>query len=294
MANYTGEKAKYGATVGSILVHSTPLLGFTTDPNSDTFKSNIPGGYLRCDGKTYNAKDFLALSRVLGTGDESRFLKEGQTIRAEDATTGDLGQFVLPDLGSKVIIGGRGTGSYNNFLVDLEGSNVVTNRVGPQIEIISNQGDTIEAFYTGNLLVAGEDDIAMTGNARYTVDRSTSETTLSIENFQGHAHNSNQRYTNYVTRHEVSPSGGKDSGTRPSNPDMGQRLDVTNQWNGTSVHKHNITRPVSYGQTFTYGYDSFNVDMSQVSAYVDADVENDTKLDQLVTPFILVEYIIKF
>jgi hypothetical protein len=34
--------------------------------------------------------------------------------------------------------------------------------------------------------------------------------------------------------------------------------------------------------------------MSGVLARVDIDVSNDEKLDQLVTPFILVEYIIKF
>jgi hypothetical protein len=36
------------------------------------------------------------------------------------------------------------------------------------------------------------------------------------------------------------------------------------------------------------------IDLSRVAATVDVDVSDQEKLDELVTPFILVEYIIKF
>ena len=76
MANYAREKSRYSGYTGSILVHSTPGLGSTNDPTSAVFKQNLPAGYLKCDGSILNARDYLALSQVLGVGDGCRFAKE--------------------------------------------------------------------------------------------------------------------------------------------------------------------------------------------------------------------------
>jgi hypothetical protein len=293
--NYTRENSKYGGIVGSLMIHSTPGLGFGNDPNSAIFKEKLPAGYLKCDGSILNSRDFPALANVLGVGSSTRFIKDNVTVREPDLTTGDTGQFQLPDLGSKVLIGGRGTGLYNNFRVDrgIEEANPTT-RVGPQIEITSNFGNRIEAFYSGNMTVAAESGLQMIGNPRYNIDRKTSETILSIDNFQGHLHQSNQKYTNYTAQHEVSYIGGKDGGNRPASSGHGMERSRTNEWSGTSSHAHNISRPSIYTHDFTYAYPTTEIDMSGVSAYVDVDVEDDEKLDQLSTPFILVEYIIKF
>lgn len=295
MANYTYERSKYGGCVGSIIIHSTPGLSSSNDPLSAQFKDDIPAGYLKCDGSVLNCKDFLALSKVLGVGNESRFKREASTVRDANALTGDLGQFQLPDLGSKVIVGGRGSGTYNNDFVDRDAVDAaVTNRVGPQIEVICNEGNVINTTYLGNARVTASGALDMLGSPRYVLERNTTETELEIENFQGHLHNSNQSYLNYSTRHLVGGEGGKDGGTASGNSGAGNQLDFTATGGRESIHDHRVTRPTTYSHNFTYSYSEQDIDMSGVTAKVDVDISNEEKIDQLVTPFILVEYIIKF
>lgn len=294
MANYTNQKARYGGMVGSIIIHSTDGIGIANDPNTAAFRKILPAGYLRCDGSVLNAKDFVALAKVLGVGEETRFKKETSNIRPENIEINDLGQFQLPDLGSKVIIGGRGTGLYQNSTVDkgIVEANPTT-RVGPQIEVISNFGNRVAANFIGPALISAQSNLEFIGNPRYRVEKQTTETTLNIENFQGHAHRGGQKYLNYTAQHEVGGEGGKDYARRTGNSGAGNQLDFVEDAGGDSVHSHRITTPTTYGHTFRYQFPQQNVDMSPVEAYVDVDISNDDKLDQLVTPFTLVEYLIK-
>lgn len=293
--NYTRQRSLYGGIVGSMMIHTTPGLGSTNDPNSAQFQDIIPAGYLRCDGSVLNASDFPALAAVLGVGGETRFSKDNAEVRAANPETGDTGQFILPDMGSKVIVGGRGTGTYNNFRIDrgIEEARPTT-RVGPQIEIVSNFGDRIETFYSGNMDVSAQTSLPMIGNPRYNLDRQTNETTLNIENFQGHLHNANQSYTNFSANHEVAFEGGKFFGELPASSGHGIYTDFSQDWESTSIHRHNIARPNEYSHDFTYSFPDTPVDMSGVSASVDVKTSSEEKLDQLMTPFVLVEYIIKF
>lgn len=297
-ANYAREKSRFGGYCGAIIMHSTPGVGVNNDPTSAVFKNNLPAGYLKCDGGIKSAKEFYALSKILGVGDDCRFKKEGALLRNADPTTGDLGQFQLPDLGSKIIIPNRSTGVYVNDTVQNETGTTtnVVNRVGPQIEVLSNVGNRIEVNYIGNLQVTAQTGINFSGNARYNMTNRLSDTTLSIENFQGHAHNANQSYLNFSATHRVGSTGGKDGGNLSGNSGAGNTFDetVTNT-SSPSVHSHSITRPSAYNPNpFTYSYSQFNAPMDNVISYVDIDIQNQDKLDQVVTPFILVEYLIKF
>lgn len=295
MANYTYERSKYGGCVGSIIIHSTPEISSSNDPLTAQFRNTIPAGYLKCDGSVLSAKDFLALSRILGVGDECRFKRDASIVRNADALTGDLGQFQLPDLGSKVIVGGRGSGTYNNDLIEREGvSNVVSNRVGPQIEVICNEGDFITTTFLGNARVTASGALNMLGSPKYILGRNTTETELDIQNFQGHLHSSNQSYINYSARHSVGREGGKDYAQALGTSGAGNTQDFTFDGGRESIHDHRITRPTTYTHNFTYSYDEQDIDMTGVTARVDVDISNEEKIDQLVTPFILVEYIIKF
>lgn len=295
MANYSRERSRYGGYPGSIIIHSTPGIGSVNDPTTAVFKENLPAGYLKCDGSVQNAKDYYALAQILGVGEESRFRRENDNLRGADPVTGDLGQFRLPDLGSKVILGGRNSGVYNNDFVDTDVQQAsVINRVGPQIDVISNQGNRITASYLGNATIVASGPIDMIGSPKYIIDSRTSATTLQIENFQGHAHNSSQAYLNYTGNHEVGGEGGKDRLSFSGNSGSGHVFESTSQGGRESVHTHNITRPFSYTHNFTYSHSQTPVDMSGVSAFVDVKLSNEEKLDQLVTPFILVEYLIRF
>jgi len=293
MANYSRERSKFGGCTGSIIIHSTPGIGINNDPSSAVFRENLPAGYLKCDGSILNASDYYALSQVIGVGESCRFKKERSTLRNADG--GDLGQIQLPDLGSKVILGGRSTGVYRNDVVDAENTqSLPITKVGPQIEVISNQGNQISASYVGNMEILSSGDINFLGNPKYNLSSNTSETELSIQNFQGHAHRSNQAYLNYNGNHEVGGEGGKDYGRRSGNSGSGNAFSFTNVGGSESIHKHGIQKPFSYAHDFTYSHSVTPVDMGGVVANLDIELSNDQKLDQLVTPFILVEYLIKF
>lgn len=296
-ANYAREKSKFGGYCGCIIMHSTPGIGVTNDPSSAVFKTNLPAGYLKCDGSIKSAKEFYALSKILGVGDDCRFKKDNAILRNADADTGDLGQFQLPDLGSKIIIPNRSTGTYVNEKVELETSTVnVVNRVGPQIEVVSNVGNRIEANYIGNVQVSEKTQINFNGNARYVMTGNLSDTVLSIENFQGHAHNSTQSYLNYSGTHAVGSADGKDGGNLSGNSGAGNTFDETQvNTSSPSVHRHSIAKPITYNPNpFKYQHAQFNASMENVVSYVDIDIQNQDKLDQIVTPFILIEYLIKF
>ena len=296
-ANYAREKSKFGGYCGAIIMHSTPGVGVNNDPTSAVFKNNLPAGYLKCDGSVKSARDFYALAQILGVGDDCRFKKEATILRNADEATGDLGQFQLPDLGSKVILPNRATGTYVNDTVESEtATTTVQNRVGPQIEVVSNVGNRIEVNYVGNLQVTARSGINFSGNARYNMTNRLSDTTLSIENFQGHAHNASQSYLNFSATHRVGSSGGKDGGNLSGNSGSGNTFDETQVNTSTaSVHSHSITRPTSYNPNpFTYSHAQFNAPLDNVVSYVDIDIQNQNKLDQVVTPFILIEYLIKF
>jgi len=198
-ANYAREKSRFGGYCGAIIMHSTPGVGVNNDPTSAVFKNNLPAGYLKCDGTVKSVRDFYALAQILGVGDDCRFKKDGTQLRNADPTTGDLGQFQLPDLGSKVILPNRSTG-------------------------------------------------------------------------------------------------GKDGGNLSGNSGSGNVFGETQtNTSSPSTHSHGIIRPTTYNPNpFTYSYSQFNAPLDNVVSYVDIDIQNQDKLDQVVTPFILIEYLIKF
>ncbi len=61
-----------------------------------------------------------------------------------------------------------------------------------------------------------------------------------------------------------------------------------------SMHSHVLTRPTEYSHNFTYGYGTTQVNLADMQSYIDVDVSNLDVLNQVVTPFIMVHYIIKF
>jgi hypothetical protein len=299
MANYTKEKSRYGGCAGLILVHSTPGIGSINDPLSSTFRNKIPAGYLKCDGSVQNAREFYALSQILGVGDDCRFKKENVSLRNADVTQNDLGQFQLPDLGSKVILAGKDSGTYTATTVESQqtvaGANPL-NKVGAEVEVISNVGNRANVSYLGNFDISASIDKALSGNSKFLLNTVTSSTTLDIENFQSHAHNSvGQSYLTYSANHATYPGGDVLNNAFTANSGSGNELETTAvNTTQASIHRHKIAKPISYTQTFQYGHTAFTASAENIVSYIDLKLSNVKKLDQVVTPFILVEYIIKF
>jgi hypothetical protein len=295
MANYSRERSKFGGYVGSIQIHTSPGLG--SDPTSAIFNDILPAGFLRCDGSILEAREYLALSQILGVGQQSRFAKENSILRDANPQLNDLGTFQLPDLGSKVLIPNRGSGDYLNIDVESTGEN----RVGPEIQALSNVGNRIEVSYLGNFRGQAQTNIEFNSNSSYSMPRQSEVEFLEIENFQGHAHNSNAIYLNFSAQHLAGePSGaigsGKERGASSGNSGAGMYTDISaiNVVSGESSHSHKLTKPTIYTQNFRYSFNNFDISADPVSSYVDVDFSKDRKLDTAVAPFILVEYIIKY
>lgn len=292
--NYSKIKSSYGGCVGSIQVHATHLTQGSTDPNDQNWKKYIPGGFLPCDGTIRNARDYLALSEVLGVGSETKFKKVTSTVRDPDPEIQDLGQFQLPDLGSKVIVPSRSVGDYLSFLADDES----TTRVGPAVEVFSNEGTELRCDFIGNFLgksKGGTFDYPMKGTPKYNYNTTTSSEFLDIDNFQGHAHNiSDYGILNYTGQHAVGGDG-KDKGKLSGNSGSGNILDLTpNSGSVETPHSHRVEKVQTYSSTFRYGHNNFDIPADGVFSTVNVSTENIKKLDRATTPFIIVMYIIKF
>lgn len=288
--NYSQVRAKYGGYIGSIQVHATPYIRTINDPNSSNFKQHIPAGFLKCDGSIKNASAFYALSKVLGVGVASKFRKENVTLREADPETGDLGQFQLPDLGSKVIVPNRSVGDYLNTFV----GETDETRVGPSVEVICNEGTQLTCDFLGNFVgVPVETSYDFRSSPKYRFEKTSTESFLDIENFQGHAHNASTNYLNYTTQHTTGGDG-KDGGRDTGNSGAGNRLEVSStNTDALSSHTHRITAPSQYFHDFQYSHTGFDIPADNVNSTLNVSVENINKLDNVVSPFIIVTYIIK-
>jgi hypothetical protein len=288
--NYSQIKAHFGGFIGSIQTHATSSLGSVNDPNFTSFQEIIPAGFLKCDGSIQNAQKYLALSKVLGVGSESKFKKLNVDLREPDEETGDLGQFQLPDLGSKVIIPSRSVGDYLSTTV----GDTDEYRVGPAAEVICNEGTQLTCDFIGSFEgVPVSTNYDFKSSPKYQFETTSTEQFLDIENFQGHAHDADVGYLNYTTSHIVGGDG-KDDGQDIGNSGSGNVLDVSNSnTSALSSHTHKIAKPTLYTQNFQYQHTVFPIPADNVNTVLNISTERITKLDDVVTPFIIVSYIIK-
>jgi len=300
--NYARQKAHYGGIVGTIQQNAVEGVLVDKDPLNPIFKENLPAGFLPCDGAVYNAKDYYCLAQTLGIGDECRFKKEHVALRNPDLETGDLGQFQVPDLGSKVMVGGRGTGDYSGLTKENKPN---LNRVGVQVEASSNVGSRINCNYNGHMEIDSETDIDFNGNIRYNMIKKTSRHVMAIDEFQAHAHNTNVNHhvLNYTGNARIDGDGksGGGEGTADSpfanvNAFAGNTMDRVeeNTPRTNQGHQHGLARPDSYADNFKYSYSSTQLNLDAMTSYIDVDVSSMDVLNQVVTPFIMVHYVIKF
>lgn len=298
--NYSRQKAHYGGIVGTIQQNAIEGVLLDKDPTNAIFKENFPAGFLACDGRVYNVKDYYCLAQVLGIGDDCRFKKDHVTLRNPDTATGDLGSFQVPDLGSKVMVGGRATGAYDGTTKENKPN---TNRVGVEVDASTNVGSRVYCNYNGHMQIEAATDIDFNGSIRYKTIRKSSAVDLSIDDFQAHAHNTtNMKMLNYTGNAAISGDGKSSAGSSSSSPFLnvnafgGNAFDWIddNDTDADQAHDHILDRPTEYPHNFKYSYDSTNVDLSDMRSYIDVSTTNLDVLNQVVTPFIMVHYIIKF
>lgn len=292
MANYTKEKSKYGGMVGTIQIFASQLPQ-QNSPNNTTFKSLLPAGFLRCDGSILSAMEYPDLAQVIGIGRACRYTKDNITL-ADD-------EIQLPDLGSKYIVAGAGAGLYNDMFLQDE----KTYHVGAEFNVVSNISQTETITYNGRFIVNGpQNPVLLAGSPLYRpTNRSTDTTTLSEMNFQAHGHGGNQAVLNYTGNYYVTGGSGPASPSKSHSGDncrciAGNTYEITSSFGASdSTHSHAISVPTPGGHThnFSWSYNTFDVGPDNLSTTVNiATTVTNTTFDDTQSPFILVEYIIKY
>ena len=298
--NYARQKAHWGGVPGTIQMHTVYGMGFNNDPSTAVFKDNMPGGFLRCDGSILNVKDYLLLSGILGIGSECRFAKENAILRDPDPDTNDLGTFQIPDLGSKVIIGGRGSGEYRDTTMENKPNQ---NKVGIEVNPQTPLGERLFVNYVSNtgdgMKLTAQSSIPFRGNLKYTMQSNVTPEIVSIEQFQAHQHEADINVLNTTAdQYRIDGDGltGDPETAITANVEAENIFQESqpNIQRGSPSHDHRISKPFSYGSNFSYSFPAANIPLDDMESYIDVDTTNLEVLNQVVTPFIMVHYIIKF
>jgi len=296
MAYYTKEKAKFGGVTGTILPFTVEL-PFVNNPNEDIWKNLLPAGFLRCNGDILNASVYPSLAAVLGTGSNCAFAKVPEDLAADE--------FQLPDIGSKYIRSSLASGQYLNLF--LESDNTIR-KVGSEIEVQSLIGSEETISYSGNFTVIGQSGIRFNGFPIYRSNTGFTDTdALTEDNFQGHGHKADVGVFSYLGNWSESrfndnrgdSAGNGDNTGQTEGSNNGVILDFPDGSSGTVFHNHPINLPGSItlkdpsNNTLAYSFGSQNISPDGLTSTVTVTTENLKKLDDAISPYILVEYIIK-
>ena len=162
---YSKERSKYGNLTGQVIIWPVEYTG--GNPDEGLNPTNMPAGYLKCDGGRYFAEDYPQLAAILGTGSNTTFKRT--TLDGSDYDSVPDTQFMVPDLGSKYPepTSGANTGVYNNVRT-LNKEDVEKSRSGIGIEATVTQGNngTIPLTYSGTIVVPSQ-EIPIPGKPSY-------------------------------------------------------------------------------------------------------------------------------
>ena len=212
---YTKERSKYGNLTGQIINWPVDYNGL---PDEGANVSNLPAGYLKCDGTKYFAEDYPQLAAICGVGSNCKFIRKNA-----DGTDFDNlldTQFMVPDMGSKYAepTSGANAGVYNNIRLNNALGNEFS-RSGIGIEAASAIGTPVNITYTGQINVPSQ-EIEVRGKPSWEYAGATHYTdTEGVEenSIHPHAHFHNARRSRILATTESStnnPSAGGQLGRR--------------------------------------------------------------------------------
>lgn len=287
---YASEKAKYGGTTGTIIpfTRQMPSVNF---PDQGNWKTYLPAGFLRCDGTIYKADLFPVLASVIGTGSNCKFAKSSSL--ASDSIQ-------LPDLGSKYVRCSNATGQYLNTTLNQDAT---VSKVGTETKVESLVGSSATISYAGTFNLSNPTNTTFAGNPFFSVDNSgyTPNDFLTEDNFQAHGHDADVGIFSYLAKWKDSSwvdngeSGGNDAQTEGAN-NLVLIQAPTNGVN-TPSHNHQVNLPNSTelkaSTTFAFTYNTTQIPADGLQTTISLSTENVTKLDNVIAPYVLVEYIIK-
>lgn len=282
---YTKQKAKFGGVTGTIIPFPISL-------EIPSFRDELlPAGFLKCDGSILKASQYPALAATLGIGPDCKFAKDPESIATDEIQ--------LPDLGSKFVRSSTATGEYLDIVLN---QSPTTKKVGTEIEIVSLIGSEATISYSGEFLIQGKSGIGYNGRAILEAQATTFSDRLSEDNFQAHNHAADSAvmtYTGRWTDNRFTGTFGARGGNEAQTEATNDYVPVPSPEGSTTLvsHTHDINLPSSQelrdNDTQTMFFNNFTIPAEGLSSTVTVTTDDDIKLDDVTSPFYLVEYIIK-
>ena len=288
----------YASIRGAQGVAPGVIVPFSKECQSDAnLLERVPGGYLRCDGKIYQARDYPGLAKVIGVGPSggngiracpfppglSGAILTNPTLDADGNFT--AGSFAVPNLGAKVLLPSTSAGQ--QFIGNsVSGSVYERAGVGYVATILSTVNTTI----SGNIVDSEKTD-SVSGNGTFSYPNGSTSSTNSIDIGKTAAHSHGDTWYQSDMRSESFDTDLQDSTTININAYSVNTTTITH--NGANIsHNHSISGgSVSNNLQFTRAQTTISFSGSSATANVNADPRK--SLDHLTTPYIIVEYIIK-
>lgn len=297
---YSFEKGKYGSATGTIVPFPKTLSG--KDPQGLDWTTNVPAGYLRCDGSILPADRFRRLAEVIGIGEDCIYKKNGVELENAD-DNGNGGQIQLPDLGSKYITAfSSNAGLFLDDTSQNPNSSNQTEKVGIGVTLNLNQGSSVEVTYTGTLGIP-ETSIPVSGNYALAMDFTTASAGYTEDQVLAHGH-----YVNAARLKEDAPRE-QNFGTGTNNrepfdlPPDGRFTNVveleevnvgTTGSQADTEHFHSIAR-TNPTKSITVNIPEIDdIPVESITTTVTLASENTTAFNDINQSFILVEYLIKY
>jgi len=287
--NYSFEKGKYGNVTGTIVPFGRYLDG--ADPAGLDWTKYVPAGYLRCNGAIFKARDYRALSEILGIGQACKYRKEDVELEEANDTLSE-GQFQLPDLGSKYVKSSTASGTYQNLIVLNPTTGQLTTRSGLEVELELNQGEELQTPYSGSFIVPNTDvEFSSNQNFGTTLAGRVPDALVQFDNLLAHGHLSNAA---------VIRSGPDNQNVAVWGGDLKAGYTVNLEQTQSSIggseagteHNHSLERS-AISKSLSSNIDTFSLPADQLITTTRINVANTYKMDDLNHKYILVEYLIK-
>lgn len=288
----------YASIRGAQGVAPGVIVPFSKECQSDAnLLERVPGGYLRCDGKIYQARDYPGLAKVIGVGPSG-----GNGIRACPFPPGvagaqlinptldadgnfTAGSFAVPNLGAKVLLPNTSAGQ--QFIGNSVGGSIYE-RAG--VGYVATILPTVNTTISGNIIDSEKtQSISGNGTFSYRDGATTSTAYIDLQRTAAHGHGdtwyqSDMRDQDFDTNLQDDVS-----------IDIIQydKTVTTITHNGANItHNHTISGGTcSNSLEYTRSQTTISFSGSSATANVTADPKK--SLDHLTTPYIIVEYIIK-
>jgi hypothetical protein len=284
-AYYSKQKAKFGGVTGTIIPYPIAI------NNDEDRKNLLPAGFLKCDGAVLKASVYPALANVIGIGADCRFAKNPDDIAGDEIQ--------LPDLGSKYIRVSSSSGQYLNTTLEQDPT---ISKVGTEVEVISLVGTSTEISYSGFFRVLGKNGLTFLGTPVFESDTGfTLNDSLSEENFQSHGHYADVGVFTYLGKWGDNvfvgdyARGGNEAQTEGSNNLV--QIQSPDGAPSNVSHNHRINLPGSTqlktNNQLRFAFEDEEIPADGLKSEIIITTNNLKKLDDVISPYILVEYLIK-